>query len=379
MGCLFGQYQYSAIVSGESLQSLLSAALSNSPHALLIFCCDESLKNHTFLDPILTSLQVPVFGGVFPAIILEGKVFEKGIIVLPIMTPVEVKVFENLKNAPTSTFDLTNELPNSESAIVLIDGLSRNIDFALNLIFEHYGKKLKVFGGGAGSLSFEQNPCLFSNQGLLTDAMLVAFMQIPWDLAVGHGWEVLQGPFLANEVDDNKIIQLNFQPALEVYENVIKDFENKLFAEHDFFELAKIYPFGIQRLDDDILVRDPVSVEQTSLLCVGKVPENTMLYILKGQNSNLVKAAVDSVESSITTNFNGQGLLFNCVSRQLFLENEFESELQGIASAMGNSELIGALVLGEVASGESGAIHFHNKTAITATTKTFPILTKELD
>lgn len=381
MGRLFGQYQYSTIVTAESIQSLISAALSNNPDALLIFCCDESLKNQTFLDPILTSLQVPVFGGVFPAIIIEEKVFEKGLLVLPIMTPVEVKVFANLKSAPTSSFDFSYDLPNCQSAMILIDGLSRNIDFVLNLIFEQFGRKLKVFGGGAGSLSFQQKSCLFSNQGFLADAMLVVFMQIPWELAVGHGWEVLQGPFLANQVDDNKIIQLNFKPALEVYESVIEEFEDKYFAEHDFFELAKTYPFGIQRLDDDILVRDPVSVEGSSLVCVGKVPENTMLYILKGQNSGLVKAIVDAVENTVTTNFYGQGLLFDCVSRKLFLENEFKSELQGIASALGNSGLLGVLALGEVASGISGAIHFHNKTAITALVSipSPPTLTKELD
>ncbi|MEO9947480.1 FIST C-terminal domain-containing protein [Paraglaciecola sp.] len=369
MGLLFGQYQYSVIVTGESLQSLINAALSSSPQALLIFCCDESLKNQTFVDPILTSLQVPVFGGVFPAIIIKDEVIDEGLLVVPIFSDVKVMLLTNLENADSSDFDMLSDSSHFESAMILIDGISRNIDFALNSMFEHFGNKLNVFGGGAGSLSFERKPCLFSNQGLLMDAMVVIFMPTLFELAIGHGWEVLDGPFLANEVDDNKIIQLNFQPAFEVYEDVIDKFENKSFTANEFFEVAKTYPFGIERLDDDVLVRDPISVEENSLVCVGKVPENTLLYILKGDNKKLVAAAVNAVEEATQATVKEQGLLFDCVSRHLFLENEFKDELKGITSAFNNSALLGVLVLGEIASSASGAIHFHNKTAVTAVAK----------
>lgn len=65
----------------------------------------------------------------------------------------------------------------------------------------------------------------------------------------------------------------------------------------------------------------------------------------------------------------GQGLLFDCISRQLFLEQDFSKELEGISDALGCNNLLGALVLGEIASGPSGVIHFHNKTAVTAVAK----------
>ena len=293
-------------------------------------------------------------------------VLEHGMVMIPVHVPVEIKVYHDLKNAPSNVFDFSFSLSNCLSAMVLVDGLSRHIDYALNQIFQHFGQSLKVFGGGAGSLSFEQKPCLFSNQGVFADAMLVVAMQQPWELAIGHGWQVLEGPFLANQVDDNRIIQLNCSPALEVYKDVVERHDGRLFAEHDFFELAKTYPFGLDRLDDDLLVRDPVTIENTSLVCVGKVPENTMLYILKGQPNNLVSAAIDAVTQTMRSNVSAEGLLFDCISRRLFLEDKFSLELQGISHTLGHSHLVGVLVLGEIASGLSGGIHFHNKTAVTA-------------
>ena len=363
---LFGKSEYSQETNEASLVMLLDRVLSKNPQAVMLLCCDNDLESRDFFEPILSSMTIPIFGGIFPAIIVNEEVKEQGILVVPVHTSVELKIYQGLEHAPANQFDFSFSLPSCQSAMILIDGLSRNIDFALNQLFQQFGQTLNVFGGGAGSLSFEQKPCLFSNQGILSDAMVVVFMQQPWELAIGHGWEILEGPFLANEVDDNRIIQLNFQPALDVYQKVVEQFDGRQFSEYDFFELAKAYPFGLERLDDDLLVRDPVTVEQDSLVCVGKVPENTMLYILKGQNANLITAAVDAVKHVVKKNGSDQGLLFDCISRQLFLEDEFAQELQGVSSALGRSELIGALVLGEIASGISGAIHFHNKTAVTA-------------
>lgn len=368
MNNLFGKPQYSLHVDEQSIVALITSLLSEKPQAIMLLCCDEHMHERGFLNTLLPSLALPIFGGIFPKVIYEGALVNQGIVAIPVNTKVEIEIFHDLVSAESSHYDLSINSPNVNSAMILVDGLSRNIDHALNQIFEQFGQQLKVFGGGAGSLSFEQKPCLFTNQGVLADAMLVIAMQHPWELAIGHGWEILEGPFMANQVDDNCIIQLNFQPAFDVYKEVVERFDNKLFEDHDFFDLAKTYPFGLDRLDDDLLVRDPVTLEGTSLVCVGKVPENTMLYILKGQHDTLVSAAVKPVQTACSKAERNQGILFDCISRQLFLEKQFSEELDGISAALNRSDLCGALVLGEIASGLSGAIHFHNKTAVTALT-----------
>ena len=95
-----------------------------------------------------------------------------------------------------------------------------------------------------------------------------------------------------------------------------------------------------------------------------------MLYILKGEDDKLISAAVAAVKNTVKQHTPSTGLLFDCISRQLFLTDKFDQELGEMSAALGdNSVLIGALVLGEIASGLSGTIHFHNKTAVMAVSK----------
>jgi hypothetical protein len=362
-----GQPQYSEEVTLEAVSMLFDKALTETPYAVLIFCSDYSTQQLDFFDDFLKNIDVKVCGGIFPSIVYDGQVLEQGIVVVPVLIPVDIHLYSELCDASERYFEFDFNLANCQSLLVLTDGLARNIDWALNQIFQCVGQTSSVFGGGAGSLNFEQKPCLFTNQGLKMDAMLVMVMQHNWDLAIGHGWEVLEGPFLANQVDDNRIIQLNFEPASHLYKSVVEKHDGRLFQDNEFFELAKTYPFGLERLDDDILVRDPVTIENDSLVCVGKVPENTMLYILKGENDKLISAAVLAVKNTVKQNTPVTGLLFDCISRKLFLQDEFDHELGGMSAALGvDGTLIGALVLGEIASGMSGTIHFHNKTAVMA-------------
>lgn len=367
-----GNPRYSSQVTLDSVSKLFDDVLIEKPHAVLIFCCDDTKQHFEFFDTFLKNIEVKVCGGVFPSIVYEGQVKEVGIVIVPVHVPIDIRLYSNLNSAPERSleFDFNFKLASCQSLLVLVDGLARNIDYGLNQIFQKFGRTLNVFGGGAGSLSFEQKNCLFTNQGLKSDAMLVMAMQQDWDLAVGHGWEVLEGPFLANQVDDNRILQLNFEPAANLYKRVVEKHDGRLFKDNAFFELAKTYPFGLERLDDELLVRDPVTIENDSLVCVGKVPENTMLYILKGENEKLVSKAVSAVENTVQNEVPAVGLLFDCISRKLFLQSEFEQELGGMSAALGaDSLMVGALVLGEIASSVSGSIHFHNRTAVMAISK----------
>lgn len=364
---VFGIPQYTPDIGRDGIQNILDEVLLTHPSGLLILCCDTEPQHLAFFDELLPNVSIPVFGGVFPSIIYQTHNYQQGILVVPVFATLTISVFSQLGLATGKSFKFDQSLHQHESFIVLVDGLSRNIDYGLNQIFTEFGDKPLVFGGGAGSLSFEQRPCLFTNQGLIADAMLIVGLQHSFKLAVGHGWEVLEGPFLANQVDDNQILQLNFQPAFDVYSEVVEKHAGRSFTDDNFFELAKSFPFGIDRLDDDLLVRDPLTCDEKSMVCVGKIPENTMLYILNADSTKLINAAANAVTSVSTGDPYQCGLLFDCISRQLFLEEQFNEELEQISQQLDpQAKLFGALVLGEIASSKYGAINFHNKTAVVA-------------
>lgn len=367
---IFGAPIYIPTVTEALVVETISTLKTLKPFGYLILTADDDEYPASQLHDLLINSDIKFFGGVFPGIILNEEVKEHGGLIIPIMTEFEITIVEHLSELSNSNVRFPHIADEVQTSLVLVDGLATNIDIALTELFQLLGDESTVFGGGAGSLSFEQKPCLFTPHGVLQDAMLIVTMKAPCVLAIGHGWEILDGPYLANEVDGNTILQLNFQPAMQVYKEVVEQHSGKKFSDYDFFDIAQTYPFGLDRLDEKLLVRDPVTQVGDSLTCVGKIPENTMLYVLKGESSHLIKATHDAVDNCIKDLDVTDGILFNCISRQLLLKDVFCDELKGIAKPIQNNiPLVGALALGEIASGQSGCIDFHNKTAVMALTQ----------
>lgn len=362
-------------ITRSSVESLIQQALDEQAKSLFILCCDDDNNDLDFFNQLLPSINVPVFGGVFPALLIDDQIIERGVVVGGLLNPVEISVYTDLGNVSQNIFELNIGIKDCQSLLVFVDGLARNIDYMIQQLFHQVGNQQTVIGGGAGSLSFIQKPCIICNQGILPDAMVIVATTAHIELAIGHGWEKLAGPFLATQVDDNRIETLNFQPALNIYQQAVTEYTGLDFSKSEFFEIANHFPFGIERLDDDMLVRDPVAVDGTNLLCVGNVPENTMLYILKGESERLIAAAYGAVdkikqdtlnENNLASRVFTDGILFDCISRKLFLKDEYPKELAAIRQRIcDDCHLLGALVLGEIASGKMGSINFHNKTAVT--------------
>jgi hypothetical protein len=180
-------------------------------------------------------------------------------------------------------------------------------------------------------------------------------------------YSTVSGPYQVTKSDKNRIIQLNHQPAFEVYKTVVEKHSNRQFDDKNFFDIAKGYPFGINKLNSEKVVRDPIVVEEDgSLVCVGDVPENSYLDILNGDNNSLIEAAGQAKEESVKNNEKVDFSIFiDCISRVLFLQDEFVKELEAVK--IENTPLFGALTLGEIANNGDSYLEFYNKTSVFAT------------
>jgi len=156
-----------------------------------------------------------------------------------------------------------------------------------------------------------------------------------------------------------------------LYKAEIEKDSDQPITTDNFFDIAKAYPFGIFREHGEDIVRDPISVgDQGELICVGEVPENTVLYILKGENAALIDSAQSAMLESVK-NAKEQiehTLVVDCISRALFLEEEFPRELKQLShgSVDQNTEAVpqGVLSLGEISSYGGGVLEFYNKTLV---------------
>ena len=361
--------------SDQLIDSIKKLDVSKT-ETLLLLVGEETSINLEKLIPKINELNISFFGGIFPGIISGTENYKQGCILkkLPVHSaPILIK---DLGEGTITIPEILEEGYQESNTCLLtfIDGLSGNISRYLQQLYHSYGNRIKIMGGGAGSLSLVQQPCVFSNEGIFQNAAVLCPIKMEISLGVKHGWEKLHGPVVATRTKANVIHELNWKNALEVYKDTVEHDSWKKINTENFFEIAKGYPFGIARENGEDIVRDPIKItEKGALVCVGDVPENTVLYILKGKNESLIQSAQSAITSSIknVTSKIQHTLIVDCISRTLFLEDEFHKELEAINNAIHKanegSTPQGVLSLGEISSNGEGFLEFYNKTLVVGT------------
>lgn len=360
----------------EELNSLIRQAVDQpGVEGILIFACDANGFTPQEVDPILAKVPIPIFGGIFPQILYMGEHYDRGTLIVGLYTKPHLvtipllndQVTDIHKTLASSVYD--DEVRSARTLFVWVDGLSCQIGHLIEEIFSVFGSEFNYVGGGAGSLSFERKPCLFSNQGLLQDCALLAFVDLESGIGVRHGWQPLRGPYKVTESEQNVIKSLDWQPALDVYQSVVNPHSDKNVDRENFFDIAKKFPFGINLLNAERIVRDPImATDNKELVCVGEVPTESYVDILVGSPGDLIAAAQSALhlaQNSYRGAEEKQVTLFiDCISRALFLQTQFTDELQVVYDE--SSPMIGALTLGEIANSGTDYLQFYNKTAVVA-------------
>ncbi len=358
----------------EGLRKLIQQVTSNKKTTgILILSCDKNNYTVDIVDPILKEINIPVIGGIFPSIIQGKTVLETGNIVIGLNQPVQVHVIDQLSNTNIDYEDVLDEkipdLEHGKTMMVFVDGFAKRISAFIDNLFSVFGLDINYIGGGAGSLSMEQKPCLFTNNGLIQDSAVIGLSTSHSGIGVSHGWSVLNGPYRVTESEHNTIKSLDWQPAFDIYQEVVSAHTNQNFPADHFFEIAKSYPFGIVRINNEQIVRDPIQVNSDkSLVCVGEVPEGSFVSILTGDNNSLINAAGKAIQLGVESFPNDRRiegiLLIDCISRVLFLEDQFNLELEAVQYK--NLPLVGACTLGEIANNGNEFLEFYNKTSVIA-------------
>lgn len=341
---------------------------NNNISSVLILSCDENQYTDIELNPFLKSLNVSIFGGIFPQIIYGRENLTRGNIVVGLEENISPVIIENLSDKDEQIEDEIEEKFSLNRPIdtmfVFVDGFSSTIATLINELFNYFGLEHNYIGGGAGSLSFIQKPCIYTNKGLLQDSAIIVATNLKSGIGVKHGWKKISGPFQITKSNKNIIQELDYKPAFEVYKEVIETKSNNKFNENNFFDIAKGYPFGISKIGSEKVVRDPISTQNNSLICVGEVREGDYVDILMGEKNSLINAAKDAYTIA-KDNYRGENMqitfFIDCISRVLFLGEDFKDELNIVHDEF---LTIGALTLGEIANSGQDYLEFYNKTAV---------------
>ena len=366
---------YISDVNPKEIISAITRMEIKEGDVVAIMLGEKNKPNIKQLISELNEKRVDFFGGIFPGIIYGNQKYEEGAIlmVLPALErPFLIKGLntENL-NLPDFGNGIFENPKKKYTAMILVDGLTSNTSLFLSEMFNRFGNSVHYFGGGAGSLTLKQEPCLFTSEGFAQDAAIVTFIKLESNLGVRHGWERIMGPFVATKTRKNIIMELNWKNAFQVYQKTVEGDSKKKLTPKNFFDIAKGYPFGIHKEGMEDIVRDPINVnERGELFCVGEVPENTVLSILKGGKDSLIQAAGQAAEDCLQSGMKTirQCLIADCISRTIFLEGKFMKELetvnQKIHTIAPRHTPMGILTLGEISSYGEGFLEFFNKTIV---------------
>ena len=367
-------YKSEPMIFPTNISSLVNY-LENHPipsnHSVMLSIGETNAPDIDHLIQSLKNLEVDFFGGIFPSLIYGTEKVDEGILMNIFPTFCSPYLIEGLdtKNITLPNFDELPIFTEEVTALVLVDGLTSNISNFLFELYSQFGNEVKCIGGGAGSLSLKQQSCLFNKDGFFMNAAIVCPIKLNAEIGVGHGWDRVDGPFVATKTEKNIIKELNWKPAFDVYKEIVEMDSNQVFTSDNFFDIAKAYPLGMLKSSSEVIVRDPICRnDDKSLVCIGEVPENCVLEILNGNKKSLLNAAEQVVNDLEKPGLKAEhGLVFDCISRTLFLQDDFEielSHLQKILDGDGAIKIGGALTLGEIASTGSGTLDFFNKTIV---------------
>jgi hypothetical protein len=358
----------------QELGSELRAWRAAHPRmGLLALVAEGDASRVALLQSVCRAAEIPLFGAVFPALVVDDRFSSVGAWLLRIDELSYAALLPELPADAASLPSLAGDLvaavmPHLETPeatlFLLFDAMYPRIASLLDELYLRLGNRVSYVGANAGSETFRPSPCLFDGARVTGGGVLALILNGHHGAVLEHGYGVPQKMITASSTEGNRIITIDWRPAFEVYREVAREQYGVEVDRENFYKYGVRFPFGIVRGDGEVVVRIPVALEADgSLFCVGEVPANALLTLLRAP-------AVDS-RLTVDTLVNGLAapgpagrdlLLFYCAGRRLYLGDAAATdELSDFKLRSRAGRVAGALSLGEIGSPEPSAYPaFHN-------------------
>jgi hypothetical protein len=339
--------------------------------SLLVWIAGLATSDLGPFEATLARLPVPASGAFFPKLIVGPTLLAQGAIVIGLPAAYPPVCVARLSDPHTALADRVASLPDMPSAallLVLADGWAPEIRSLVHTVFEEFGTGVQVMGGGAGSLERPDLPCVFTNDGLLANAALLQAFPWPDGIGIGlaHGWRTMSPPFKVTASDGHVIREIDHEPATTMYDRILAGLPTPPARDCSLPELMSRHPLGLRRLDAEPVIRDPMRLasDGAGIVCLSAVPVGTFVHVMRSDARAMVRAARQA--DSNASRALGQRspilrLVFDCVSREAFLNSRFGEELDVFADGV---PTVGALTIGEIAGEGEQYLEYHNKSIV---------------
>lgn len=342
---------------------------------LLVFLPEAEIDAVPRIQAACRRAGVAVAGAVFPSLIVDDRMETRGAVFATVEGAPPPRVLGGLTNSvAAATAELSAYVESSlgadETAALLcvFDAMVPNIGTHLDAWYLELANRVRYMGINAGNERFTPAPCLFDADRLIGDGVLVQLLPGHPGAAVQHGFPTPVNLITATSAEGNRIVQIDWQPALDVYAKLIRDRYGIVVDADNFYKHAINFPFGIVRADGEMLVRIPVALgDDNSIICVGEIPSNSILALLDAHNDLMPvpTGLAQDLSERAPDRRGGDLLVFYCAGRRLYMGERMEVELVDIARRTAAPHLLGALSLGEVGGARGGGYPlFHNAAVV---------------
>jgi hypothetical protein len=340
-----------------------------SIQSLLFFMAEKDAYESTQISALLKNSSKPIIGGVFPELIFNGERKNKGVLLMPLNFELTTQLID-LSFTSEALFSqleaVQQQSTDPDSCLfVFMDTFSSGKEILTETLFNFFGINPTYIGGGAGSLKFNQFPCIINNNGVHKNAAVIGWAKKHINLGAAHGWNSISAPLKVTECAKNEIKSINWKPAFEVYKEIVEPHAGMQFTNNNFFEIAKSYPFGISKIDGEKVVRDPFKTTNNNIHFIDKIEEGAYVEILNGNIKSLLNGAKSAINTSIKnhTHKNHETVFcIDCISRVLYLNTHLQDELNIVSK---HTKASGVFSIGEIANSDS-ILEIYNKTIVTA-------------
>jgi hypothetical protein len=349
----------------EALRAFGSAHAGAGALALV---AERSTAMVPALQASARAASVALVGGVFPRIIRGGAFHDTGALLLGLAEMPPAVLLPDLRDGERATAAITALVEEHAGAggedglFFLFDAMVPTIASFLDGVYAEIGDQVGYVGANAGSETFQPLPCLFDAERVFGGGALVLVLRAPGPAVLDHGYRVGERSVTATSGVGNVITHIDHRPALQVYQELLREQYGVSVTRESFYEHAVHFPLGILRADGEPLVRIPVGLDaQGAIACVGELPANALLAVLqavpRGSTGSVAAVAAGAGDAEAL-------LLFYCAGRRMHLLDAADQELSSLAGRLAPRPVHGALSLGEIGCTAAGYPLFHNATLL---------------
>lgn len=347
---------------------------------ILIFFASSYQKNPEPIKQLINHYPRSIILGCSSAGEIEGRNVLDNSISVAIMKfeKTELKFATATVTAPKKSYEAGKEIINKLDAknlaglFVLSEGLNINgSELSRGLNDFSLANNPIITGGLAGDGSAFLHTWIISNNKILENVIAaVGFYGNNINISHGSkgGWDIFGPERVITKSQNNKLLELDGKPALDIYMNYLGERSSELPA------IGLLFPIAIRKNihDKNKLVRTILLIDrdEKSLTFAGNIPEGHLAQLMRGNVDRLISGAEEAARTAIQLSKSNSTvknpdiiISISCVGRKLLLGERTFEEIEAIHDLYSpDIRQIGYYSYGELSPAEGGICELHNQT-----------------